>query len=189
MAKKATAGVGQVYRVKITLMDSKPPIWRRVLAPASFSLHQLHEMIQIAMGWTDNHLHIFTIDGQNYGVPHPDDWEPVIDERRFTLSEIAPEVNRKFIYEYDFGDSWEHQILVEEISEAEAGVTYPVYIKGKRACPPEDIGGIWGYAEFLRAIADPGHKEHDMYVDWLGDDFDPEAFDLDEINQELRQMK
>ncbi len=189
MANKATGAAGPIYQIKITLRDSKPPIWRRVLVPGNFSLYKLHKVIQLAMGWTDSHLHQFIIDGQYYGIPSPDDWEPMIDERRHTLSKIAPEPKRKFIYEYDFGDSWEHQILVESIIQPEAGVKYPVCIKGKRACPPEDVGGVWGYDEFLAAIADPSHSEHETYTEWIGGDFDPEEFDLDDINEELRRLK
>ena len=189
MAAKTPGSADQIYQLKITLRDSKPPIWRRVLVPGSFSLYKLHHVIQRAMGWTDSHLHQFIVDGQYFGLPSPDDWEPMIDERRHTLSKIAPEPKYKFVYEYDFGDSWEHQILVEAIMPAEAGVKYPVCIKGKRACPPEDVGGVWGYEVFLAAIADPEHEEHEMYTEWIGDDFDPEAFDLEEINADLRTVK
>lgn len=189
MAAKTVGSADQIYQLKITLRDSKPPIWRRVLAPGSFSLYKLHQVIQLAMGWTDSHLHQFIINGQYYGIPSSEDWEPMIDERRYSLSKIASAPKYKFVYEYDFGDSWEHQILVEAIVPAEAGVKYPVCIKGKRACPPEDIGGVWGYDEFLAAIADPSHSEHEMYAEWIGEDFDPEEFDIDQINDELRRVK
>ncbi|MEZ4771186.1 MAG: plasmid pRiA4b ORF-3 family protein [Caldilineales bacterium] len=189
MANKTVSTADAIYQLKITLRGSRPPIWRRVLVPGSFSLYKLHQVIQLAMGWTDSHLHQFIIDGQYYGIPSPDDWEPVIDERRHTLNKIAPGPKYKFIYEYDFGDSWEHEILVESIAEAEAGVQYPVCINGKRACPPEDVGGVWGYADFLEALSDPNHSEHEMYNEWIGGEFDPEEFDLDEINAELRRLK
>ena len=189
MAKKATGVVDQMYSIKITLMGSKPPIWRRVLTPSSFTLYKLHKVIQIAMGWTDNHLHQFIIDGEHYGIPSPDDWKPVTDERFEFLSKIASDAKRTFVYEYDFGDGWEHQILVEEISFAEPGVRYPACIAGQRACPPEDIGGVPGYEVFLQAIADPSHPAHAMYVDWIGGEFDPEAFSLTKINQGLRRVK
>jgi Plasmid pRiA4b ORF-3-like protein len=188
MSAKSVGSSDQIYQLKITLRDSKPPIWRRVMVPSNFSLYKLHQVIQMAMGWTNSHLHQFIIDGQYYSIPSAEDWPPVIDERRYTLSQIAPYVKRKFVYEYDFGDSWEHAIVVEKILPPETGVKYPVCIKGKRACPPEDVGGVWGYATFLEAINDPTHEEHDSYLEWIGDEFDSEEFNLDEINQELRRV-
>jgi len=149
----------------------------------------VHEVIQIAMGWTDSHLHQFIVAGRYYSVPSPQDLRPVLDERRHTLSQIAPGEKSRLVYEYDFGDSWEHEILVEKILPPETGVKYPVCIKGKRACPPEDVGGIWGYADFLEAIQDPKHEEHASYVEWIGSTFDAEEFNLDEINQALRRVK
>ena len=189
MTAKARGVSDQVYQLKITLRGSKPPIWRRVAVPGKFSLYKLHQVIQLAMGWEDSHLHQFIIDGEYYRISSPDDWEPVIDERRYALSRIAPHEKSKFVYEYDFGDSWEHIILVEKILPAETGVKYPVCLKGKRACPPEDVGGVWGYEAFLEAVSDPGHEEHDTYVEWMDGEFDPEAFDLDEINQALQRVK
>ncbi|MFZ2632329.1 MAG: plasmid pRiA4b ORF-3 family protein [Desulfosalsimonadaceae bacterium] len=180
---------GSIYQLKITLKDSKPPIWRRVLVPGSFSLGKLHHIIQIAMGWMDAHLHMFDINRTCYGEPSPDDWEPVKNETRFRLEAVAPPVKGKFVYEYDFGDSWKHTVTVEKILPPEPGVKYPQCIAGKRACPPEDVGGVWGYEEFLEAISDPDHEEHESFMEWAGEDFDPEALDLEDINQELQQMK
>jgi hypothetical protein len=111
-----------------------------------------------------------------------------MDERLVLLSEIATTAIRKFVYEYDFGDSWEHEILVEKILPAEAETAYPLCLRGKRACPPEDVGGVWGYEEFLEAIGDPTQEEHESYLEWVGGDFDPEAFDLEETNQRLREI-
>jgi len=189
MAAKAKAVFNQVYQLKITLRGSKPPIWRRVIVPATFNLYQLHQVIQYAMGWEDSHLHQFIIDGESYGTPSPDDWEPVTDERRHTLNRIAPHEKMKFVYEYDFGDSWEHTILVEKILPAEAGKQYPVCLKGKRACPPEDVGGIWGYEDFLEALRDPGHEEHETYLDWIDGEFDAEEFNLDAVNSALQRVR
>ncbi len=189
MFTKSAMPTGLTYQLKITLRDSRPPIWRRVLVPGDFSLHKLHRVAQIAMGWTDSHLHQFLVGEICYGEPHPDDEIEMNDERRFTLNQIAPREKSKFVYEYDFGDSWEHEILVEKVLPPEPGVKYPLCVKGKRACPPEDVGGVWGYDTFLKAIRDPDHEEHDSYLEWIGGEFDPEAFDLDEINQELRRVK
>jgi len=178
-----------IYQLKVTLHGSPPPIWRRVLVPGKFSLHEVHQVIQLVMGWTDSHLHQFIIDGQYYSIPSPEDFESVRDERRHSLSQIVTREKSKFFYEYDFGDSWEHEIVVEKILSPESGVKYPACIKGKRACPPEDVGGLWGYETFLEAIGDPHHEEHDSYLEWVGGDFDPEACDLVEINQALARVK
>jgi hypothetical protein len=192
MPPKASETPNQIYQLKITLRNFKPPIWRRVLTPGKFTLHKLHKIIQIAMGWTDSHLHHFLIDGVYYSCPHPGSgWKELgnKDSRRVTLAKIATYEKQKFIYEYDFGDSWEHDILVEKIGQAEPGVKYPRCLKGVGACPPEDIGGVWGYAEFLEAINDPKHSEHETYLEWIGGEFDPKAFDMADVNEELRQMK
>lgn len=180
-----------IYQIKVTLKGSKPPIWRRLLVPSDITLAKLHHVIQAAMGWWDAHLHQFAVGQTYYGEPHPDydGWLDMHDERRFRLNQIAPGEKSKFIYEYDFGDSWEHVILVEKVLPREPGVAYPVCIKGRRACPPEDVGGIWGYAFFLEAIQDPEHAEHDMYLQWIGGEFDPEAFDVDEVNEALQYLK
>jgi hypothetical protein len=175
-----------IYQIKITLDYIKPPIWRRVQVPSTMTLAKLHSVIQAVMGWFDYHLHQFEIDGEYYGVPHPDDFEEVLDERKVRLDQIVAGEGTKFRYQYDFGDDWQHTLLVEKIVPPDSGVTYPICLKGKRACPPEDVGGPWGYAEFLEAIADPNHPEHEDMLEWSGGDFDPEAFDLADANAELR---
>lgn len=178
-----------IYQLKITLRGGKPPIWRRVLVPGAFSLYQLHQLIQAAMGWRNCHFHGFTIDGERYALPSPDDWEPVVDERSHSVGQIAPRVKQKFVYEYDFGDGWEHEIVVEKILAPETGVKYPFCVTGRRACPPEDVGGPWGYAEFLVAISDRNHEEHESFLEWCGGSFDAAAFDLDAVNRQLRRVK
>ena len=187
--KPAKSTAAPVYQLKITLRDFRPPIWRRVLVPGSANLYRLHRVVQIAMGWTNSHLHQFIIDGEYYSIPSEDDWEPVKDERRLTLAQIAPAARRKFVYEYDFGDSWEHEILVEKILPPDPAVKHAVCLVGKRACPPEDVGGVWGYAEFLEAIRNPEHEEHDSYLEWIGGEFDPDEFDVDAINAGLRRLR
>ena len=179
----------QIVQLKIALRESKPSIWRRVLAPGQFSLYKLHKVIQAAMGWTDSHLHQFTIDQLVYGIPSSEDWQPVIDERRHKVIQIAMGPKRKISYEYDFGDSWIHSITVEKILPPETGVKYPVCIGGKRACPPEDVGGVWGYREFLSAIRNPKHEEHDSYLEWIGVPFDPEKFDLEQMSLMVQRVK
>jgi tetratricopeptide (TPR) repeat protein len=184
----ALAG-GKVYQLKVTLRGSKPPVWRRLLVPANTKLSKLHDILQIAMGWTDSHLHLFHTGRANYGVPDRDDWDEVHDERKATLGQVLPRAKSKLIYEYDFGDGWEHEVVVEKLLDAEPGSTYPSCVTGRRACPPEDCGGVWGYAELLEAVKDPKHPRHDELLEWIGDDFDPAAFDLDEVSEALRSLR
>ncbi len=180
-----------VYQLKVTLDDSKPPIWRRILVLDNITLADLHEIIQRAMGWGNYHLHMFTIGGQVFGDPDDDETGEIgtMNEKRHRLNQLGLHEKAKFSYEYDFGDSWEHTILLEKILPAEKGVHYPACIKGKRACPPEDVGGVWGYDDFLEAIANPNHPERKEMLEWIGSDFDPEEFDLDEVNQSLQHLK
>jgi hypothetical protein len=178
-----------IYQIKVTLRGSKPPIWRRIEVRGDTRLDKLHLILQEVMDWANYHLHQFIVAGNYYGEPHPDydNWGgEMLDEKKVRLHQIVPGEKFKFIYEYDFGDSWEHELLVEKILPPEKGVHYPRCLKGKRACPPEDVGGIWGYYGFLEAIADPDHPEHEDMLEWVGGEFDPEAFDLDEINERLR---
>ena len=182
-AKKKAASPTTVYQIKVTLEDSKPPIWRRLLVPPNVTLGDLHYILQIAMGWTDSHLHQFIIGGKYYGVPDPD--MEAIDEDRVKLAQIISGEKFKFRYEYDFGDSWSHLILVEKILPAEPGQPYPICLTGKRHGPPEDCGGVYGYDDFVKAMANPKHPEHKSMKEWYGEDFDPEAFDLDEVNAML----
>jgi hypothetical protein len=188
-ASKGTA-VAPIYQIKVTLEDTRPPIWRRLLVRSDITLGDLHTIIQAAMGWWDYHLHQFIVGETYFGVPDPDydSYMEMRDEQGVTLGQIAPREGFKFRYEYDFGDGWLHQVLVEKALSPEPGQSYPLCIKGRRACPPEDVGGTWGYVNFLEAIQDPDHEEHDEYLDWVGGDFDPEAFDLDEVNEVLSDL-
>lgn len=188
MSKTQVKPETPVYQLKMTLNGSKPPIWRRVLVPGDITLGELHDVIQIAMGWEDGHLHQFTVGGLCYSNPFFGLAEyvgGVKDENRAVLSRVAPGEKFRFVYEYDFGDSWKHVILVEKILPPDPQQKLPVCIKGKRACPPEDVGGIWGYYGFLAALQDPDHPERDDYLEWIGGEWDAEAFDLNAINQGL----
>jgi hypothetical protein len=181
-----------IYQIKVTLDESKPPIWRRILVRSDITLEELHNVIQaVMMGWADYHLHQFIVGETYYGVPDPDygGFVEMRDESRVKLNQIVSGGKFKFRYEYDFGDSWLHNLLVEKILPPEPGQPYPVCIKGRRACPPEDVGGIWGYYGFLEAIQDPDHPRHEDYLEWIGGEFDPEAFDLDEANEALRALR
>ena len=189
MSSRKRAKSHPVYQLKITLKGSKPPIWRRVQVASNTTLSELHKIIQVAMGWWDSHLHQFIIHGENFGIPEPDfDFMEVTSERGTKLSGVISDEKDKFIYEYDFGDSWEHVILVEKILPPDPNISYPICLKGKRACPPEDCGGIWGYNGFLEAIQDPDHPEHDDMLEWVGGEFDSEAFSLDEVNSRLKNI-
>jgi hypothetical protein len=181
------AGTKRVYQFKITLEGIRPPIWRRILVPQDTTLDKLHFIIQKAMGWHDCHMHAFQVGYDTYGEPDPE--LDMINEKRVKLSALALEAGDKFDYEYDFGDSWTHRILVEKVLPADEGAVYPVCIKGKRACPPEDCGGPWGYESFLEAISDPKHEDHDEMLEWIGEEFDPEEFDIEAVNKSLSKLK
>ena len=176
-----------IYQLKINLRDAKPPIWRRVQVRSTTTLGKLHTIIQQAMGWYDCHMYEFEVDGQHYGKSMPD--LDIKSDRNVRLSSFIPGEKYKFFYLYDMGAGWLHQILVEKVLVPEVGARYPICIKGKRACPPEDCGGIWGYADFLDVIRDPNHAEHHSMLEWIGGSFDPEALDLNDINQALSQMR
>ena len=180
-----------IYQLKITLKDIRPPIWRRVQVDSAITLGQLHWVIQLSMGWTNSHLHSFNIQGVEYGVPMPDlgfDEMELRDEQSVKLSRLVPGEKFKFAYLYDFGDSWEHEVLVEKVLTAEPDISYPVCIKAKRACPPEDCGGVWGYQEFVETIQDVEHPEHEAMLEWVGGFFDPEDAELGEINAQLKMI-
>ncbi len=182
-----------VYQLKISLKGSRPPIWRRIQVPGSITLAGLHDIIQVSMGWFDSHLHQFDIKKTLYGPVTDDDWamERITDEVTYTLHSLSQKIQPHFEYIYDFGDNWQHRITVEKILSPEEGKPYPVIITGKRACPPEDIGGIWGYQEFLEAYTNPDHDDHEAMVEWAGTDFLPDLFDLEditEINEILKNM-
>jgi len=182
--------MSSVYQIKVTLNDSKPPIWRRVLVEDTTTLSKLHTILQTVMGWTDSHLHQFIINDEFYGEPD-DEFSDIEtkNEKRYHLNQFVERKGFKFIYEYDFGDSWEHTILIEAILPIEKGAVYPRCIEGKRACPPEDVGGVWGYEDFQKVIADPQDPEYEQMMEWLGVKFDPERFNLDHVNEGLRHPR
>jgi hypothetical protein len=178
-----------VYQMKVKLEEISPPIWRRIQVTNNTTLGKLHRILQIIMGWSDYHLHEFIIDGVSYGVPDKEGMFEVNNEKNIRLSQVVSEERAKFIYIYDFGDNWQHKILIEKILPLEPDMQYPICIKGKRACPPEDCGGAGGYDDFLETIQDPNHPEHDEMLEWAGGSFDPEVFDIDEINRELGKIR
>jgi len=186
---KRTKPVTSVHQLRVSLHNVSPPVWRRLQVPSNITLLRLHRLLQIVMGWSDYHLHQFLLGEVTYAIPDPEedesfDFHPR-DERRAKLDKVLPEVGDSMVYEYDFGDGWQHKIVVEKVQPPEEGVQYPRCVSGRRACPPEDCGGPYGYPEFLEALLDPNHPEHRMYSDWIGGEFDPEEFDLEEINRAL----
>ncbi len=177
----------QVYQLKITLKGIRPPIWRRVQVRGDMDLSHLSWVVCRVMPWSGFHSHVFTLNGVDYGEIDPDwgsDWE---DEAEVVLSEIIPGPGFRFTYEFDFGDSWLHDIRVEKVLPLEAGVQYPVCLAGKRAGPPEDCGGVHGYYGLVAALQDPRHPERDFWAEWMDGGFDAEAFDLSEVNARLHE--
>jgi hypothetical protein len=176
-----------IYRLKITLREVKPPIWRRVEVPGGIALASLHEILNEAMGWFDGHLHDFEIDGIEFTAPDTEYMteSEAEDEARWRLDAVVTQPGTRFRYRYDFGDGWDHDVVVEAIEAPVAGVTYPRVTAGRRACPPEDCGGPWGYRELLEALADPTHEDHEGQSAWVPQGFDPEAFSIAETNAVL----
>lgn len=189
--KKQNAPNETIYQLKITLWGIRPPIWRR-LEVKDCTLERLHEIIQVAMGWESYHLWSFQIGGREFGPSEMGD-DPfgdleMEDSSTVMLSRIIAQGHKKFVYLYDFGDGWEHQIQVEKTLPPQPKVKSPRCIKGKRACPPEDCGGPWGYQSFLETISNPDHDEHEEMLEWVGGEFDSEEFDLETVNAELSQL-
>lgn len=189
-----------VYQLRITLKRIRPPIWRQVLVPMDFRLDQLHSLIQIIMGWGDYHLHEFELptptrrwqQGRRFApavVINEIFGDEVEDESKVSIGELCSKVNDKLIYVYDFGDHWIHEVKVQKLLAARPGEQYPKCSKGKRASPPEDCGGIWGYGNLMEVLSDPGDEEYEELLDWVGGDFDPEEFDLEATTKALRKIE
>jgi len=188
-SKRPTANAqGSALQLKLTLRGvSKPPVWRRLVVAADMHLDRLHDVIQTSMGWTDTHLHMFSTATGDYGVPDPE--LGFRNERSTQVGQFLKQQDDRISYTYDFGDGWEHDIVLEKRLDPGPEAHLPACTGGKGACPPEDCGGPWGYADVKATIVDPGHEDHDHMLDWLGlesaEEFDPAAFDLAEINEVL----
>lgn len=182
-----------IYQIQIALTGFRPKIWRRVLVPSDLLLSDFHKVIQTTMGWTNSHLHQFIKNRIFYTVKYPGDltWGEMnqIDYRKkkLRISDLLKAEKEKIIYEYDFGDGWNHDIILEKILADDDKANYPVCLSGKMNCPPEDCGGVWGYADMLEILKQPDHEEYDSYIEWLGGEFDPEYFNIDEVNKLLRK--
>jgi hypothetical protein len=180
-----------LYQLKVKLKWSKPAIWRRVVVRSDMRLDRLHTVIQVAMGWTNSHLHQFVLGQTFYGQTDPEFGAgmEVLNEKRYRLRDLADGAKKKFIYEYDFGDSWEHELVVEKVLAADPNFKHPVCTGGENACPPEDCGGIHGYYRMLEVIADPKDPEHPEMLEWLGEEWDATYFDLAGTSELLKELK
>ena len=183
----------QIYQIQIALQGFKPKIWRRVLIPSDLMLGDVHKIIQTAMGWENGHLHQFIKDKKFYTFTPDgeDEWSMKgstdYKKKRIRLSDLLVAEKDNMVYEYDFGDGWHHDIILEKILPVDPTIKYPVCTAGKMNCPPEDSGGVWGYAEMLEIVKNPKHEQYEDYNEWLGEDFDPEFFDMDEVNEVLKE--
>jgi hypothetical protein len=175
-----------VYQFKVMLRNIRPLIWRRIQVWDDMTLAHLHRALQIVMGWEDCHLHEFRISDKIYAVPDSDDERKIIDVERTRIHDVIQQVGTEFEYVYDLGDHWQHSLQLEAILQPAPDTSYPLCIAGERNCPPEDVGGSGGYEDYLEAMADPEHEEHDDMVAWRGP-FDPEAFSVERINRQLEK--
>src|SRR5215468_1831734 len=192
-AASAAKFAAQIYQIKVTLKDVKQSIWRRIQVRSDATLGELHAVIQMAMGWTNSHLHHFIVGKppnlRFIGAPIPYEGDDPPDEKtegQIVISQVLSATRTKIVYEYDFGDSWEHEVVLEKIVDAGARAYYPRCIAGENACPPEDVGGVWGYVDFLQALNNPEHNQREEFLERVGGAFDPEEFDLDSVNKLLR---
>ena len=191
---KGTGGKGRtarktVLQLRVDLVDSDPPVWRRVLVPSDMTLDGLHYVIQDAMGWTNSHLHRFEVRGEGYADPRTDEFEEDRDEAELSVRRALPRAGSRVTYLYDFGDSWMHEIRLEKTlkTPGRSGARAPSCRDGAGCCPPEDIGGIWDYRDFLEALADPQHEDHESAVEWAPPDVDPAAFDREAADRAVRE--
>lgn len=181
-----------IYQCKITLCKVSPPIWRRFQVRSDITLSDLHEVLQMVMGWENCHLYEFSYGKQRFGEPDDEYTSAgieITDSEKVTFGQVIDRVEEKFNYRYDFGDGWRHEIEVEKIFYPDKALSHPICLEGARACPPEDCGGTWGYEELLEALKNPDHKDHERLTTWVGGHFDPEVFDLEQINKHLKKLK
>ena len=190
MPAERTSSGNEIYQIKVTLLRTAPPIWRRLLVPSDITLSGLHELLQLAMGWTDSHLHEFRFRGQCYGPTDPERGvAEAIDERKVRIKQLLGRVGAKIVYTYDFGDGWEHGIVLEKGLPVDPNMAYPLCTGGANACPPEDCGGIGGFYSLLESLQNPSHPQHEDLLEWVGEDYDPEKFSIEAINRILHGTK
>jgi hypothetical protein len=190
-----------VYYLRVTLEDSKPAIWRDILVPNDLTLEGLHYVIQAVMGWGNCHRHQFIAENVIYTndlLHNEDDEYGLLDgedlekqdrsEKKYTVAHLLSKEDDTIIYEYDLGDSWTHQVKLKKILPVDANAHQPRCIKGEKACPPEDCGGIWGYTDMLDTLRNTEHSENTQILAWFGEDFNPDHFDIEAVNRTLRHL-
>ena len=182
-------GANLIYQMGVTVKGVRPLIWRRIQVTVCTKLGALHGILQAVMGWSDRHLHEFNIHGIPYGDASQSPAENVIDENTVNLSQLISGEKQRFLYVYDLTDNWEHEILVERILPIDEGMQYPVCLNGRRSCPPEDCGGPRRYAKLLETIRSPSHPQYEETWDQVGENFDPERFDIKSINARLQEFQ
>lgn len=181
-----------IYMIKILLLETQPSVWRQFLVSSNITLHSLHLVVQDIMGWTKSHSYKFQIDKNTYANSDPGSGfnkKEFIDSRKTVFEHVINQKGETFRYEYDFGDSWNHMLLIEDIFKPKPGKKYPVCVSGERACPPEDCGGIHGYADLLNIIKEPSNEQYLDTITWLGGHFDPDLFDTQLVNRKLRSLR
>lgn len=180
----------EIYQIQVTLIGSKPKIWRRLLVPSNILLSDLHKVIQTAMGWENAHLHQFVQGSKHYAQPAKGEpfWDglEMVDYKKVRLHDLLKSEKDKLVYEYDFGDSWEHSVALEKVLPMDQILKHPVCLAGKMRCPPEDSGGIFGYTDLTEKLKDPKGEGYRNAADWLGTEYDPDYFDKDEVNHLLK---
>ena len=185
----------KVYQLKVTIDEIRPSIWRRIQVKSDISLFKLHKILQVVMGWYDCHLHQFLIGDETYSVIYREAdmlGDDFIDEKKIKLNRVIPGEGFEFVYNYDFGDNWDHRIMVEKSFSPDEELAHPICLNGKRSAPPEDCGGVEGYYNLLDALGDPEHPEHEnlkSWASWTGDEYDPEYFNVDEVNERLKKIR
>lgn len=180
-----------VHQLKVSLQGIEPEIWRSFKVSSDFTFHDLHQVIQVVMGWNNFHLYEFTSKGKRIGLDLEDDFftsDKIIPSDTITIQEVLPRKRSNIQYTYDFGDSWEHRVVVEGISKDEV-LLHPICLDGAMNCPPEDCGGVWGYVDLLGIIQDKKHPEHKEMLEWLGGKFDPNRFNIQSVNKQLAMFK
>lgn len=180
-----------LFQLKVVLNHVKPLIWRRIIVPGDFTVRQLHTVLQVVMGWEESHLHVFKIQEKEYGDPQDDETgrHPIFDEHKYRLDRILPkQVGFRFTYTYDFGDEWEHVLLIEKVLPIDEGINRPVCLAGQRASALEDSGGPLGYMELLETLKNPASPDYEEQREWAGEDFNPETFDLNAVTQQLNRL-
>jgi len=178
-----------IHQLKITLRSVRPPVWRRIAVRSDTNLVELAAILEAAMGWLGGHLHAFEGTQARYAMPDPEWPDDDLDEREYRVSDVLPDVGSKLRWDYDFGDGWEHDVVVEEIGSGQPAIDLPICLAGRRACPPEDCGGPMGYEDLLVALSDPTHPEHDQMREWAPPGFDLTSFDVNEATSSMRSAR